>query len=156
MAERARRVTNEGDGLVGSQESLNQLDRVRVLGQVPHRAMTAGIEDGVEILWLDAVEADRRGKLRLCCGIRLEPMREFGLEVRLVALRIERRLAALRRGEHDLGASVLEMVIWRGEFLQPEAGLASCIAELVVGGKNHQDLHSSRLSFRSRPRSQCT
>jgi hypothetical protein len=26
MTERARRVTNEGDGFVGSQESLNQLD----------------------------------------------------------------------------------------------------------------------------------
>ena len=61
MAERARRVTNEGDGLVGSQGFLNQLDRVRVLGQVPHWAMTARIEDGVEILWRDAVEADRRG-----------------------------------------------------------------------------------------------
>jgi hypothetical protein len=76
VAQRARCVTNEGDGLVGGQESLNQLDRVLVLGQVPHWAMTAGIEDGVEILWLDAVEADRRGKLRLCCGIGLEPMRE--------------------------------------------------------------------------------
>jgi len=149
MTERARRVTNEGDGLVGSQESLNQLDRVLVLGQVPHRAMTAWIEDGIEILWLDAVEADCRGKLRLCCGIGLEPMREFGLEVRLVALRIERRLAALRRGEHDLGTSVLEMVIRRGEFLQPEARLAPCVSELVVGGKNYQDLHSSLLSLRS-------
>ena len=27
-------MTNEGDGLVGSQESLNQLDRVLVLGQI--------------------------------------------------------------------------------------------------------------------------
>jgi hypothetical protein len=145
MTERARRVANEGDGLAGSEEPLDQLDRVLILGQVPHRAVTAGIEDGVKILWLDAVEADCRGKLRLRCSIGLEPTREVGLEVRLVALRIERRLAALRRGEHALGASVLEPVIRRGEFLQPEAGLAPCVAELVVGSENHQDLHNSLL-----------
>src|SRR5262245_34175039 len=141
MTEHPRRMANEGDGLACSDETLDQLDRVLILGQIPHWAMTAGIEDGVEIPWLNAVEPDCRGKLRLCCSIGVEPARQVGLEVLLVALRIERWLAALERGKHDLGTSVFEPVIWRGEFLQPEARLAPCAAEPVVGGENDQDLH---------------
>ena len=58
-----------------------------------------------------------------------------------VALRIERRLAALGRGKHDLGAGFLERVVGGGELLEPEARLAARVAELVVRGQNHQDLH---------------
>jgi hypothetical protein len=55
---------------------------------------------------------------RLYVCISFEPMRKVGLKVWLVALRIGRRLAALRRGNHDLGASVLERVVGRGELLE--------------------------------------
>jgi hypothetical protein len=73
-------------------------------------------------------------------------MRKVGLKVWLVAFRIERRLAALWRGNHDLGASILERVVGGGELLEPEARLTARVAELVVRGQNHQDLHKLLLS----------
>src|SRR6516162_10787900 len=48
---------------------------------------------------------------------------------------------ALGRCEDDLGAGIFEDIIGRRQFLQPEAGLTASIAELVVRGQNHQDLH---------------
>src|SRR5262245_37043797 len=104
--------------------------------------MAAGVEDGVEIIGLDAVEARRRSELRLRGAVGFPPMGEIGLETRLVALRIERRLATLRRGEHDLDASRRERVVRRGELLEPEARLAAGVAEPVVRGEDHQDLHA--------------
>src|SRR6202008_3512618 len=88
--------------------------------QVPHRAVAAGVEDGVEVLGLDAVEANRCREPRLCLCIGFERTGEAALKVWLVALRIERRLAALRRGQHDLGAGVFERVVRGGELLEPE------------------------------------
>ena len=35
----------------------------------------------------------------------------------------------------------LENVVGSREFLQPETGLFAGIAELVVGGQYHQDIH---------------
>jgi hypothetical protein len=49
---------------------------------------------------------------------------------------IERWAPALGRCEGDLGAGILEDIVRRRQFLQPEAGLAPRVAELVVGGKN--------------------
>ena len=49
---------------------------------------------------------------------------------------------ALGRCEGDLSAGIFEDIIRRRQFLQPEAGLAAGVAELVVRGQNHQDLHS--------------
>ena len=51
-------------------------------------------------------------------------------------------MAALRRGKHNLGAGFLERVIGGGELFQPEARLTAGVAELVVRGQNHQDLHN--------------
>jgi len=108
--------------------------------------VAAGVEDGVEVLGLDAVEANRCRELRLRVRIGFEPVRKVGLKVWLVALRIERRLATLRRGNHDLGAGVLECVVGCGELLQPEACLTAGVAELVVRCEDHQDLHQIVLS----------
>ena len=113
--------------------------------------MAAGIEDGVEVLGLDAVEANRCRELRFRACVAFEPARKVGLKVRLVALRIERRLAALRRGKHYLGAGVLERVVGGGELLQPEARLTAGVAELVVRGQNHQDLHNRPFAWRAQP-----
>src|SRR5213075_1612054 len=49
--------TNEG--LAGGQEGLHQLDRVLVFGEIPHRPMTTGVEDGIVVFLLDAIEARR-------------------------------------------------------------------------------------------------
>src|SRR5262249_26035047 len=54
VTQHAGRVAYKGKGLAGAQRRLDQLDRVRVLSQVPHRPVAAGVEDAVEILRLDA------------------------------------------------------------------------------------------------------
>jgi hypothetical protein len=105
--------------------------------------MAAGVEDGVVIFLLDAIEAHRPAKLGFGVGVLFEPTGDVGLEVRLVALGIERRPAALGGSEGDLGAGVLEDIVRRRQFLQPETSLATCVAELVVRGKNHQDFHDA-------------
>jgi hypothetical protein len=46
-----------------------------------------------------------------------------------------------------LDAGILEDIVRRREFLQPEACLAPRVAELVVRGKNHQDFHQGLLSL---------
>jgi len=113
--------------------------------------VAAGVEDGVEVLRLDAIEANRCRESPLSVCIGFETMRKVGLEVWLVAFRIERRLAALRRGKRHLGASVLEREVRGGEFLEPKACLTAGVAELVVRGQNHQDLHQFLLSLRPLP-----
>jgi hypothetical protein len=90
--------------------------------------MAAGVEDGIVVFLLDAIEAYRPVQLRIGVGVLLEPPCDVGLEVRLIALGIERRAAALGRCEGDLGPSILENIVRRSEFLQPEAGLACCRA----------------------------
>ena len=52
--------------------------------------MTTGVEDGIVVFLLNAIEARRPVELGVGVGIRLEPAGEVGLKVRLVALGIER------------------------------------------------------------------
>jgi hypothetical protein len=109
--------------------------------------MATGVEDGIVVFLLDAIEARRPVELSVGVGVLLEPPGDVGLEVRLVALGIERRATALGRREGELGAGILEHIVRRGEFLEPEAGLATRVAELVVRSKNHQDFHNALLSL---------
>ena len=116
--------------------------------------MATGVKDGIVVFLLDAIEAHRLVQLGVSGGILLEPTGEVGLKVRLVALGIERRTSALGRCEGDLGPSILEDIVRRRQFLEPETSLATCVAELVVGGKNHQDFHDAlrSLAVKSDPR----
>jgi hypothetical protein len=76
---------------------------------------------------LDAIEARRPVQLSVGGGVLFEPSCDVGLEVWLVALGIERRVTALGRCEGDLGPGILENIVRRREFLQPEAGLAAVL-----------------------------
>ena len=116
-----------------------------VFGQIPHRAVAARIEDGIVVLLLHAVEAHRLVELGLRVGVLLEATGDVRLEARILALGIERRTTALGRGQSDLRARVLKFIVGRGQLLQPEPGLAAGVAELVVGGQNHQDFHGRLL-----------
>jgi hypothetical protein len=140
-------VADHRERLAGSQEGFQQLDRVLVFGEIPHRPMATGVEDGIVIFLLDAIEAHRPVELGVGVGVLLEPPCDVGLEVRLVALGIERRPTAFGRCEGDLGPGILENIVGRSEFLQPKAGFAARVAELVVRGKNHQDFHNALRSL---------
>jgi len=143
VAQRSGRMTHDGDGLAGGEEGLDQLDRVLVFGEVPHRAVAARIEQRVEVFLPDAVEADGLVELGLRRRIVLETHRQVGAELGLVALGVERRTAALGRGERDLRAGILEDVVGGCKLFEPEAGSASGVAELVVGGDDHQYFHDT-------------
>src|ERR1700722_12045185 len=49
MTQRTRGVTHNGDWLTGAKEGLDQFGGVPVLGEIPHRAVAAWVEDGVEV-----------------------------------------------------------------------------------------------------------
>ena len=114
-------MTHDGDWLAGGEERLDQLDGVLVFGEIPHRAVAARIEDGVEIFLPDAVEANGLVKLSFRGRILFEPARKVGAEFGFVALGVKRRPAALRGRERDLNASFLENVVGSSELFEPEA-----------------------------------
>lgn len=105
--------------LVGLGKRFDQRDRIGVFGQIPERAVAARVEQHIEVLGLDVGQTVRacQGLLRL--GILLEALGGVGLCVGLVALGIQRRLATLGRNQGDVRACILEHVIRRGEFFQP-------------------------------------
>src|SRR5262249_8233652 len=94
----SRGMTNQGDRLTGGEEGLDQLDRILIFGEIPHRAVAARIEDGVEAFLFDGVEANSFAKLSFCSGIFLEPARKVGLELGLVTFGIERGATAFWGG----------------------------------------------------------
>ena len=135
------RMADEAGRLVRLGEGLDQGDGVGVVRQIPQRSVSAGIKDGVEILGLHRRQDDGRGQGGLGFGVGLEPARVVGLGVGVVALGIQRRLTALGRGQHDLRARILQRVIGRRQFFQPEAGLLARVAELIVRRQHQQNFH---------------
>ena len=100
--------------------------------------MAARVEDGVEILCPDISQSQRRAQRLGGLGIRLESLGRGGLGVGFIAFGIEGWLATTGRGKHDLRPGILEHIIGGGEFLQPETGLLTGVAQLVVRRENHQ------------------
>ena len=88
-------MADHRERLAGGEEGFQQLDRVLVFGEIPHRPMAAGVEDGIVVFLPDAIEAHRPVELSVGVGILLKPAGDVGLEVRLVALGIERRAPPL-------------------------------------------------------------
>ena len=138
MAQHAWRMAHQRNRLVGGDERFDQRNRVDVFGQVPQRAVAARIKDGVEIGLVDAVQAHRCGQLRGRGGVKLEAARQVGLERWLIAFRVQWRLATGRRGQRDGDAGILERVIRRSQFFQPETGFAAGVAEGVMRRQDHQ------------------
>src|SRR5262249_10373087 len=92
----AGRVAKKRNGFAGSEERFDQLDRVLVFREIPHRAMAARIEDGVVVFLSHTVEAQRLVELSFGVRVLLEPTRDVGLKAGVLALGVERRAAALR------------------------------------------------------------
>ena len=72
MAQHAGGVADQRHWLTDGDEQLDQLDRVRIFGQVPHRAVSARVEKCVVILLLHAAETHRLVELCLGGGVLLE------------------------------------------------------------------------------------
>src|SRR5262249_13760136 len=108
--------------LSGGKKRLDQLDGIRVFGQIPHWTVASRIEDSVVVFLFHTVEAYRLIELALRVRVLLEATSDVRLEARILALGIERRTTALGRGQSDLRARVLKLIVGRGQLLQPEAG----------------------------------
>src|SRR5271154_5755587 len=141
VTESAGGMTHYADRLTGGEEGLDQLDGVLVVGEIPHRAVATRIKDGVEVFVPDALEANGLVELSFRGRVLLEPSRKVGTEFGFVALGVERRPAALPGRERDLGSSVLENVVGGSELFEPEAGLATRVAQLIVGCQHHEYSH---------------
>ncbi len=124
-------------GLPAARKDFDQLDRVLVFGEIPHRAMAARIEDRVEVFLPDAVEANGLVELSFRGRVLLEPARKVGLGFGLVTLGIEWGTTAFRGCERDLDAGVLENVVGSSELFEPESRLSSGVTQLVMGRDNH-------------------
>ena len=132
-------------GLPAAMKELDQFDGMLVFSEIPHRAMAAWVEDGVEVFLLDAVEANGLFKLSFRSRVLLEPAREIGTGCGFIALGIERWKAAIRGCERDLDAGVLENVVGGCELFEPESRLSPSVTQFVVGCDDHQHFHDSLL-----------
>jgi hypothetical protein len=76
---------------------------------------------------------------RFCASASCFKSRHGGsLILRQVALWIDRGLSSFCRYQRQFDASVPEGKARGREFLQPEAGLAAGVAQLIMGRKHHQ------------------
>jgi len=144
MADRGERLAR-GEGL------LDDLLRIRVVGEIPQRTVAAGIEDRVIGRRFDRRQQFGSGELLLGLGVGLEAARGLGLRVGGGRLGVDWGLAALGAGQGQRVSGILQDIIRRGEFFEPEAGLLAGIAKLVVAGEDHQDVHACRSRKGPRP-----
>ena len=110
---------DRGHRLVGLDEGLEQGDGRRVVHRVPQRA---GVEHRIEIFGRDLIQTIGVGQQRLRFAIPAEALGGLGLASGS-SLFGSSGGSPLGRGEHHLRSGILEDVVRRGEFLQPEAGL---------------------------------
>ena len=133
------RVADEAERAPGRVAVEDDPRGVGVGHQVPQRAVTARVEDGVEPVHVHLGQGRGVGQGGLGLLVLVEPAGGVSLHLRLRARRVDGRLAAAGRGEGDLVAGVREDIVGRGELLEPEPGLAAGVAQLVVRGEDHQD-----------------
>src|SRR5215471_79289 len=72
MAQRAGGVADQGDELACGEEGFDQLDRILVFREVPHRTVAAWIEDGIVVFLFYAVETQRLVELSFGVRVLLE------------------------------------------------------------------------------------
>src|SRR5262249_17226797 len=116
VAQDAGSMADQRHRFSGGKEELDQLDGIGVFSQIPHWAVAARIEYSIVVLLLHTVEAHRLIKLGLRVRVLLEATGDVRLEARILALGIERWTTALGRGQSDLRARVLKLIIRRGQL----------------------------------------
>lgn len=112
--------------------------------------MAARVKHPVEIGDVDIGELVGRCEVGLRFLVTLETLGRIGLCIGLVGFGIEWRLPAGRARQRDVVAGILEHIIGRGKFLEPEPGLLPGIAKLIVAGENHEEFHARSTFFKRR------
>src|SRR5271166_2427723 len=134
-------MTDSSHGLAGVVERLDQRDGIGVIDDIPHWAVASHVKYGVEILRLHVGKLDRLRKAVLCFLILLKPRHRRSLLLRQVALWIDRGLSSFRRSQSQFDTRVPEDKIRGREFLQPNAGFAAGVAQLIVRRQHRQYFH---------------
>lgn len=138
-------MADDAERLAGGERVGEQSAGDRVDGEVLHRAVTAGVEDGVVVGEIDLVEGDRtpqRGRAGEDLGDR---GRTLGAAVDLGghAGLVDGRDHAVRGCHGDGVARAGEGRVGRGEFLGPVAGgMFGAVGQcpMIGAGENEQDV----------------
>jgi hypothetical protein len=88
--------------------------------------------NGIEILRIHAGRLYRARWLPLCFRILLKPRHRRSLIFRQIALWIDRGRSSFGRSQRQFDTSVREDKVRGREFLQPEAGFAASVAQLII------------------------
>jgi len=116
VAQHAGRMADQSDRLARIIKRLEQSDRHRALGKIPHRPMPAGVKYRVEVFRLHIGELDRVGERLLRRRVFLEASHRWGLVFRLIAFGIEWRLPALWGCERQFDTGIFEHEVRGREF----------------------------------------
>ncbi len=134
-------MADQCNSFAGIVEGFDQSDRRRTLRQIPHGTVPAHIKHSVEVFRFHIRELNRARESSLRRRVLFEPRHRCGLILRQVALRIDGWLSPFGRSERQINTSISEYKVRGGKFFQPETGLATCVAELIVRREHHQDFH---------------
>src|SRR4051812_6234477 len=134
MTENAWSVAHKRHEFAGVVKGLNQCNRILAFCYVPHGAMSARVENCVEVSRFGIGKQRGASECLLRVLINFESFHGRCLILRQVAFRINRRLAAFWGHDAHFSASILENEIWGGELLQPNPGFPASVAELVMRG----------------------
>src|ERR1700704_6796051 len=114
---------------------------MRVIGEIPQRAVATWIEGGIMVAGRNARQHPGVRQLGLRVTVALKANSRCGLRLWPFASRIDRGKAPLRRCKCESDAGVLEDVVGRSEPIEPEAGLLASVPKSVVRGQSDQYPH---------------
>ena len=103
--------------------------------------MATGIKNGIEITGGQVGKFFCVCQSLLCRTVLRKPPGCRSLEIGLITLRIERRLAAFGRSQNNVRSGVPENIVGGGKLFRSEAGLFTGIPELIVRSQNRQNTH---------------
>src|ERR1700730_18001628 len=107
---------------------------MRVIGEIPQRAVATWIEGGIMVAGRNARQHPGVRQLGLCVTVALKANSRRGLCLGPLASLIGRGQASLWRCKCENDAGVLKDVVGRSELIDPEAGLLASVTKSVVRG----------------------
>jgi hypothetical protein len=138
-------MTLTRDRLADGKHGFDQRNGMGIVGEIPERAMTARIKNGVIVARFDTGQHLGVRQRGLSVLVMLEATGCRGLRGWKLASRIDPWLPTLGGSQGKVGIRILENVIRCCEFLQPETGFLAGVAEPDVRRQHHQYFHGSLL-----------
>src|SRR5258705_3889584 len=105
---------------------------MRVIGEIPQRAVATWIEGGIMVARRNARQHPGVRQLGLRVTVALKANSRCGLRLGPLASRIDRGQASLGRCKCKNDAGVLKDIVGRSELIEPEAGLLASVPKSVL------------------------